>query len=42
MELDHKGEDGYCYFLEESDCILLWDQVKICGINEDNRTLDDL
>lgn len=24
---------GYCHFLKESDYILLWDQVKICGEN---------
>lgn len=25
---------GYCWFLEEKDCILLWDQCKICGVKD--------
>ena len=32
--VEENGEFGYCHFLEEKDCILLWDQCKICGINE--------
>ena len=39
-----KQEDGYCKFLEKGDgddkIFLLWDQVKACGINEDDD-LDD-
>ena len=27
-------EEGYCAFLDEYDWLLLWDQCKICGINE--------
>ena len=36
--IDDSGsyETGYCYYLQCEDCILLWDQCKICGINEDN------
>lgn len=30
-----EGEEGYCALLKESDCILLWDQCKVCGHNED-------
>jgi len=34
------GEDddgcsyGYCHYLEKKDYVLLWDMIKICGINE--------
>lgn len=27
-------EVGYCWFLEQEDSILLWDQCKICGVKE--------
>jgi len=33
-EEGHEYETGYCYFLQEEDCILLWDQCKICGEND--------
>ena len=34
MVLENNEEYGYCHFLDKEDCILLWDQCKICGINE--------
>jgi hypothetical protein len=31
---EYRGEyEAYCHFLKEEDDILLWDQVKICGVN---------
>lgn len=32
---EENEEIGYCWFLEEGDHILLWDQCKICGKNDD-------
>ncbi len=29
------GYDAYCEYLEASDDVLLWDQVKICGVRDD-------
>jgi hypothetical protein len=38
--LDGRGEfDGYCWLLDTTD-ITLWDQLKICGINEDDEDLE--
>lgn len=34
------GNDGRCDLLKVSDFILLWDQVKICGINEEDGDED--
>lgn len=30
-------DEGHCGLLRESDCILLWDQCKVCGHNEDDE-----
>lgn len=35
IEDGEKCTTGYCYYLQEEDCTLLWDQCKVCGINED-------
>ena len=36
------GEEyGYCHLTEEMDSILLWDQCKTCGINEDCDEYDE-
>lgn len=32
---DIDEEYGYCHYLEEYDGLLLWDQCKICGINDE-------
>lgn len=35
-------ETGYCRYLGVSDAILLWDQVKICGIHDDYDDLPEV
>jgi hypothetical protein len=39
-------ENGYCHYLNWGDWMpnggLLWDQCKLCGINEDLGELEDL
>ena len=32
-----KNGDAWCNLIQETDSILLWDQCKICGINEDSE-----
>ena len=33
---ERRGEhNAYCAYLDASDDIVLWDQVKICGVNDD-------
>ena len=35
-EIEPNGDEyGVCLYLAERDCALLWDQCKICGINDD-------
>jgi hypothetical protein len=37
-----RGEmNAYCAFLDEEDTLLLWDQVKICGVNDAHDPLPD-
>jgi len=39
-------ESGYCHLLDQGDwqedgTFLLWDQVKECGLNKDDRSFED-
>jgi len=43
----NEQDNGYCWYLEEGDwqersAGLLWDQCKICGINDDDDSLYEL
>jgi hypothetical protein len=29
------GDNAHCDYLDESDCFVLWDQIKICGVRDD-------
>ena len=36
-----EGETGYCAYIDLEDPIALWDQIKMCGINDDNDDDED-